>query len=147
MAIALALHVLAAVIWVGGMFFSYLCLRPAALALDPPVRLRLWASVLSRFFRYVWIAIAVLLVTGFWMFFAGVRGPHVHAMLGLGIPMMLLAAHMYFAPYKKLKRLAAISNWPEAARQINTIRILLGINLLLGLTVVAIASGGRFGFH
>ena len=30
-ALALALHVLGAVVWVGGMFAAYVCLRPAAL--------------------------------------------------------------------------------------------------------------------
>lgn len=147
MGIALALHVLAAVIWVGGMFFSYLCLRPAALALDPPVRLRLWAGVLSRFFRWVAISAGLLLFTGFWMFFSGQRGQPVYAMLGLGILMMLLAAHVYFAPYKRLKRQINASNWPEAARQLNQIRRFIAVNLSLGLVTVAIATAGRSGLH
>ena len=37
MAIAIPLHLLAAVIWVGGMFFAYMALRPvAASLLEPP---------------------------------------------------------------------------------------------------------------
>ena len=144
---ALALHVLAAVIWVGGMFFAYMCLRPATTGLDMPVRLRLWAGVLSRFFRFVWMSAAVLLVTGFWMFFNGARGLHVFIMLGLGVVMMLLAAHVYFAPYKKLKRFVGMSNWPEAAKQMNQIRLFIAVNLALGLVLVAIAAGGRYGFN
>ena len=46
MAIAIALHLLAAVIWVGGMFFAYMALRPAAASLlEPPLRLPLWSQV------------------------------------------------------------------------------------------------------
>ncbi|MGN5479437.1 hypothetical protein ACTMU2_28655 [Cupriavidus basilensis] len=53
--ILLFLHVTAAVVWVGGMFFAYLCLRPVAgQVLDPPSRLQLWRGVFDRFFRWVW---------------------------------------------------------------------------------------------
>jgi uncharacterized membrane protein len=40
-AVALALHILGAVVWVGGMFAIYACLRPALGTLDLPQRLRL----------------------------------------------------------------------------------------------------------
>jgi uncharacterized membrane protein len=135
--LAIGLHVLAAVVWVGGMFFAFMCLRPASQWLDAPLRLRLWAYVLSRFFRWVWPAVAILLVTGFWMVFGlygGMAnvGPHVHAMLGVGVLMVLLAAHVYFAPYKRLKRCIAVSNWPEAAKQLGQIRIFIAFNLALG---------------
>ena len=41
MPVGIALHTLAAVIWVGGMFFAYLVLRPSAgaLARNPPAAL------------------------------------------------------------------------------------------------------------
>ena len=148
MSLALTLHVLAAVIWVGGMFFAFVCLRPALGLLDQQLRLRMWASTLSRFLRWVWGSILVLLITGVWMVFGhfhGLRrvGPHVHLMMGIGIFMMLLAAHLYFAPYKRLKRLIAQSNWPEAAKQSEQIRWFVALNLGLGLLVLVIAAGGR----
>ena len=66
MGIALLLHVLAAVVWVGGMFFAYAALRPVAVSqLEPPLRLALWAGVFSKFFPWVFVAIAILLITGF----------------------------------------------------------------------------------
>src|SRR5437773_1376556 len=40
--VLIPLHLLFAAIWVGGMFFAVLALRPAAFALDPAVRLPLW---------------------------------------------------------------------------------------------------------
>jgi uncharacterized membrane protein len=39
------LHVLAALVWVGGMFFAWMVLRPAAVkALEGPARLTLWVE-------------------------------------------------------------------------------------------------------
>jgi len=38
--VGVAFHVVAAVIWVGGMFFALVVLRPATGPLEPPVRLR-----------------------------------------------------------------------------------------------------------
>jgi uncharacterized membrane protein len=147
--LAIALHTLAAVIWVGGMFFAFTSLRPASQWLDAPLRLRLWALVLSRFFRWVWGAIGVLLASGMWMLFGPLGGldhvgTPVHAMMGIGIAMMLLAAHVYFAPYKKLKRAIAVSNWPEAGRQLGQIRIFIGTNLTLGLIEIIIGSAGKY---
>jgi len=40
----LALHLLAAVAWVGGIFFATMALRPASMLLDPPLRRRWPAS-------------------------------------------------------------------------------------------------------
>ena len=63
-----SLHVLAAVIWVGGMFFAWMVLRPAAVsALQAPERLKLWAEVFRRFFRWVWATVLVLPISGIGM--------------------------------------------------------------------------------
>ena len=161
MGIAILLHVLAATVWVGGMFFALVCLRPASADLEASVRVKLWAGALSRFFGWVWMAVAVLLATGFWMTYQTtsigedapfmehlkVAGEHVHIMMGLGILMMLMAAHVWFAPLKRLRRAVADSHWTEAGKNLNQIRIFITVNLALGLTVVAIASGGRYFFH
>jgi uncharacterized membrane protein len=144
------LHVVAVVIWVGGMFFAYMCLRPVAAAqLEPPHRLKLWVGVFGRFFPWVWASIVLILATGFWLifgFFGGMGGVglYVHAMLGLGILMMFIFLHVYFAPYKRLKRAVADEDWPAGGRQLSQIRMLVGINTLLGLLTTAVASGGRY---
>lgn len=153
MGIALLLHVLAATVWVGGMFFAYVCLRPVAAAtLDAPHRLRLWADTLARFFPWVGLASALLLVTGFFMIFAVMGGiaaarPHVHAMMGLGIVMMLIAAHVWFAPLRRLRVAVAGGHWTDGGKALGQVRLLVAINLALGLLVVAIGSGGRYFFH
>ncbi len=148
MPLAISLHLLAAVIWVGGMFFAYQCLRPvAAKVLEPPQRLTLWCHLFSRFFAWVWASIVTLLATGHWMIalMGGMAavGMHVHVMLITGYLMVALFLHLYFAPYQRLKKAVGASDWPQAAVQLNQIRRIVGINLLLGLVTVINAVGGR----
>ncbi|SFU35938.1 CopD family protein [Halomonas korlensis] len=150
MAIALTLHLLAALIWVGGMFFAWLILRPvAATLLEPPTRLTLWLGVFRRFFPWVWGTILILLVSGFWMLFGvfgGMAGAgwHVHLMLVTGLVMMAIFLHIWFAPYSRLGRAVGKEDWAAGAKQLGQIRQLIGLNLILGLVTVAVASGGRF---
>lgn len=149
-ALAISVHILAAVLWVGGMFFAYQVLRPvAANQLEPPQRLKLWAGVFSRFFPWVWLFVILLPATGYWMLFGvfgGMAGAglHIHLMQGLGWLMILLYMHLYFAPFRRLKEAVIIENWPEAGRNLNQIRYIVGTNLILGLIVIAVAGGGRY---
>ncbi|WP_111496967.1 CopD family protein [Marinobacter bohaiensis] len=152
MGFLIALHTLAAVIWVGGMFFAYVALRPAAVqVLEPAQRAALWGATLARFFLWVWIAVVVLLLSGFatlGLYFDGLgsAGWHVHAMVTLGAVMMLLFLHVWFAPYRRLKQALANQDIPEAGRRIGQIRKFVLANLVLGIVVVLIASGGRYIF-
>jgi uncharacterized membrane protein len=152
MGIAVLLHVMGVVIWVGGMFFAYMALRPvAAEQLEPPVRLRLWAGVFGKFFPWVWVSIAVILATGFWIIlsifggFANV-GMYVHLMLGLGLVMMLIFMHVFFAPYRRLKSAVAAEDWLAGGKALSQIRVLVGTNTVIGLITIAVASGGRYLF-
>ncbi|TAM12293.1 MAG: hypothetical protein EPN72_05600 [Nevskiaceae bacterium] len=141
MSIAIVLHALSAAVWVGGMFFAWLCLRPALGVVDAAARPQLWVAVFGRFFPYVWAALVVLLATGFYLI-AGLGGmarvsPWVHVMLGLGIVMMLLFLHVWFAPFRRLKRCVAAGDRAAAGKPLGQIRVLIGINLVLGLVTVA----------
>jgi len=144
------LHVLAVVVWVGGMFFAYTILRPtAAQQLEPPQRLTLWVGIFEKFFPYVWGSVVVLLLTGFGLMFAVWNGfaaapLYVHIMYGLGIAMIMIYMHVFFAPYKRLKQAVVIQDWPAGGQQLNQIRGLIKINLSLGIIVIGIASGGRY---
>jgi uncharacterized membrane protein len=147
--IGVAFHIVAAVIWVGGMFFALVILRPSTGPLDPPVRLALWQRVFSRFFSWVWAAVVVLLVTGFamvlWGFGGFARiGMYVHVMMGVGILMMLIYAHLYFAPWQRFRRAVTASDWPTAGKNIEQIRLMVTINLILGLITVVIGAAGRY---
>lgn len=148
-AVALALHILGAVVWVGGMFAAYMCLRPAAGPLDPPVRLKLWRAFFAKFFPWVWLAILFLLVSGYWMVFAtfgGFAGAklHVHIMQGIGWLMILLYLWLFHGPWLKFKRAVDASDWPVAAANLNRIRQIIMVNLPLGLIVAIVGASGRY---
>jgi uncharacterized membrane protein len=150
MSILIALHALAATVWVGGMFFALLVLKPTTSErLESSTRLSLWRDALRRFFPWVWLAILLLPITGFWMIFAYLGGManagwHIHTMLTLGIVMILLFLHLFFAPYRRLRRAVDMGNFEAGAQNLNQIRRLVGINLVLGLIVIAIAVAGRY---
>lgn len=135
------IHLIAVVIWVGGMFFSYVVLRPAVVeVLEPPQRLRLWDAVFRRFFNWVWGAAGALLVSGFYIIYlyggmARVALP-VHIMLVLGLAMMLIFGYVYFACYVPLKLHVASQSWKEAGEMLGRIRKLIAVNLVLGLLIV-----------
>jgi len=144
-ALAITLHLLAAVIWVGGMFFAYVILRPSAVALEPPQRLTLWAAVFKRFFPLVWLAIVVLMVSGYWLIFDWFKGfatspGHVHLMHLLGWIMTLLFTYLYFKIYPQFVAAVRDENWPTAATQMNRIRHVVLINMIFGIAVVALVA-------
>ncbi len=149
-ALLLSLHLLAALVWVGGMFFAHLCLRPAAVErLEPPQRLRLWEGVFQRFFLWVWLAIALLLGTGAGMAYGYLgswaqQGWHVWAMQIIGVVMVLLFAWLYWVPYARLRQAIAAQAWPDGGAQLARIRAIVTINLLLGIALAVIAILGRF---
>jgi uncharacterized membrane protein len=149
MSVLVALHVLAALVWVGGMFFAHQVLRPAVGPLEPPVRLALWRRVLGRFFAWVWGSVALLLATGVAMIVIEYGGfdsasLHVSLMMAVGVVMMLLFAHLYFAPWRRLQRALDGGDAPAAARNLGQIRRVVGINLVLGLATAVVGASGRF---
>ena len=149
MIVAVALHVLAALVWVGGLFFILLILRPASIRIEPPQRFRLFAKVFSRYFPWVWVAVTLILVTGYWMLFFQLggfanAGLHVHVMQALGIAMVLIFGHLYHAPYKRFCEAVEQENWAKTNYQANRMRRAIRWNLLLGLIVFIVATTGRY---
>jgi uncharacterized membrane protein len=148
-ALLVALHVLAAVVWVGGMFFAYMVLRPSAGPLQSDTRLQLWHRVFQRFFPWVWASIVLLLATGYGMIFlylggfAG-AGLYIHVMQGIGIVMMLLFLHLFFAPWRRFSVAVERDAFPEAAIELGQIRRIVAVNLALGLATIIVGASGRF---
>ena len=147
MNLTLLLHVLGVVVWVGGMFFAYMALRPvAASVLEPPQRLTLWAGVFGKFFPWVWGSVVLILGSGLHMLMklGGMAAPHYAlTMLVLGVVMMLIYAHVFFAPYKKLQRAVGQQDWKAGGAALAQIRKLIGINLSLGLLTIVVVFVGR----
>ena len=134
-------HLAAGVIWLGGMSLLVWVLRPVVISrMAPPERLVLMTDVLSRFFLFVWISILLLLLSGFWMLSVtdmqlAPRGWH--AMSILGLAMCAVFAHIWFAPFKRLKNAVALSDWPSAGRALAQIHPFVLTNLCLGWIAVA----------
>ncbi len=146
MKLALLLHLLGAVAWIGGMFFAYFALRPAATTLEPAQRLPLWAATLERFFRWVWAAIALILGSGFYMLTvmggSGRVPLNIHIMLYVGLLMSLIFVYVFFLPFPALKRALAAQDWKAGAAALNAIRKAVAVNLALGLLNLGIATIG-----
>jgi len=137
----LALHVLCAVLWVGGMFFAYVVLRPSMAVLEPIQRIALHTQVFRRFFLVVWHAMPVILLTGFAVLFGfyggmGFVGWNVHVMMLLGLVMGAVFVLIVFGPYARFRR---TTDRATAIAAIDRIRQLIGINLVLGIVTVVVA--------
>jgi uncharacterized membrane protein len=145
MTIALFLHLLSDVIWIGGMFLAYVAVRPAVVeVLEAPQRLRLWTGIFRRFFPWVWAAVIVILGSGFLMIGQmGAVPSYVIVMTVIGIVMSLIFLHLYFAPFGRLKRAVAAEDWKAGGAALNQIRMLVATNLTLGLINVAVGVLGR----
>lgn len=143
----LLVHLAGVVLWVGGMFFAYVCLRPTAAALlDPPLRLRVWQGVFRRFFTWVWIAMLGILLSGFAMLghigFAAAPN-YLHMMAGGGIVMAAIFVYVFTVPYRTLSRAVAMQNWADGGLALARIRRAVHANLWLGILVIVIATVGR----
>lgn len=144
-------HLLALIVWIGGMAFVLFFLRPAVLALEPPLRLRLMHDVLGRFFKAVLIAAVILLASGLWMI-GRVAKESVQAGLGfnmplswtimtvLGIVMIAIFGYIRFVLYKRLTLAVTASNWAAGGAAMASIRTWVGINLAIGLVIIAVTQ-------
>jgi uncharacterized membrane protein len=141
--LVLALHILGAVIWVGGMFFAVLVLRPGSSVLAPAQRVELDAEVFRRFFRIVWHAMPLILLTGYAMLFGlygGFAGVDwgIHVMHLLGLIMAAIFVAIVFGPYARFRA----SPSPAGA---DAIRKLVLVNLVLGLITIVVAGVSAYG--
>ena len=145
-ALAYSLHVVAALIWVGGMFFAWMILRPAAIAaLEGPARLKLWVEVFQRFFVWVWIDVVILPISGVGLlqmrFYGFETAPrYVQIMMGLYIVMVALFIRIQSLQLPELRKVVEAQAWAEGAAVMGRIRRLVGCNLIVGLVLVAIAA-------
>lgn len=143
-----ALHGIAATLWIGGMFFAYMAMRPAAVAvLEPPLRLKLFQAAFSRFFTWVWLFVAVLLITGYsgiFSRFGGFTAPYLSVMHGIGLLMCLIFALLFFALYLPFSKAVSRNDFPKAGALLGKIRWVVLINLLLGLVITFVGIAGSY---
>jgi len=146
--ILIALHVVAAVIWVGGMFFAHMALRPAvSQLLEPPIRLPLLRQTLSHFFPWVWVSVITILVTGYGLLISShgaFSGGYVHVMQMIGFLMAGLFFYVYFVPYKGMIQALDEKDIPVAGAAMGKIRQIIGVNLVLGLVATFVGASKLF---
>ena len=138
----LFIHLAGAIVWMGGMALVLFGLRPAAMrVLQPPLRAQLLLQVLAGFFPLVWLSIVALLGSGVWALARvgmAQAPPAWHAMLGIGLLMMAVFAHIYFAPYRRARRAAHGAQWGVVAAQLQQIHRLVQLNFGLGWLAIAL---------
>lgn len=151
--IAKLLHLVSAIVWMGGMTFMLFALRPAILAtLEPQPRARLMGEVWQRFFAIVAVAVLVLFASGTHLYTATFKAVKAagaatgaggsvplgwNLMLVIGMLMFLIFGHIYFAGLRKFKRAVAASEWPVAAKVAGQIHTLVVVNFVLGWLAIA----------
>jgi uncharacterized membrane protein len=152
-AILRSIHLLAVVVWVGGMFFAHYCLRPAAAALEPPVRVTLMRDALRRFLDIVFVAALLVLLSGGWMITTTTRAStraglgfampiDWHVMVTLGVVMIAIYGYIRFAVFKALDRAVTAREWPAAAAALTRIRRLVVVNLVLAVVIIVVTRLG-----
>ncbi len=143
------LHLIAGIVWMGGMTALLFALRPAAMkVLEPQLRAQLMAQVWQRFFLVVLVSIVLLFTTGTNLYTTAFKAAKAatgagsvplgwNLMLVLGLAMMLIFGHIYFAGFKKFKRAVAAAEWPIAAKAAAQIHTLMLTNFVLGWLAIA----------
>lgn len=144
------LHLLSIIVWIGGMAFTHFFMRPAVAKLEPSVRLQLMHDVLGRFFRVVFVASLLTLISGVWML-GRVAKQVVQSggsfdmpltwtvMAVLGVVMVAIFMHIRFALYKRLGRFVSAGEWGAGDLALAQIRNWVAVNLSLGVVVLLVA--------
>jgi len=149
------IHVLAAMLWLGGMFFLGVVGVPILRAVEPPaLRQRLFQGLGLRFRAVGWYAIAVLVVTGVlnlyfrgWLHWDGVLGARAfwstrigHA---LGVKLAAVAAMITFSALHDFilgpRAGRAAPGSPEAIRLRRGAALFGRANAIIGVVLVAAA--------
>ena len=148
MALLKTVHVLAVLVWVGGMAFAHFFLRPSLAVLPPPQRVQLMHAVLGRFFAAVLVAIGLIVASGLWIIGRVARltvqsGASFSwpldwvVMTAVGVLMVAIFGHIRFVLYKRLDRAVQAGDMPAGGVALAAIRQWVGVNLVLGLALVA----------
>ncbi|HRD99516.1 MAG TPA: CopD family protein [Rubrivivax sp.] len=143
------LHVLAVVLWVGGMAFAHFFLRPALGVLEPAQRLRLMHDVLRRFLNAALVAVLLILASGTAMIGIAARAiaaapagfvmpPDWTAMTVVGLVMAVVFGHVRFVLLRRMGLAVQASQWPAAGAAMASIRRWVALNLALGTGLSAL---------
>lgn len=143
-------HLVFAVIWVGGMIYTHFVFMPSMEAVDPPQRPRLLGGAAKRFTIIAWLSTVVLLITGL------VRTPGSMLMdtstrygsiltikLFVFAAMIVIGFIITFRVAPQLRRHAPGPGQPPPAPFLaaqRSIKILSGVNMVLGAVVLLLVT-------
>lgn len=140
------LHLLATTVWIGGMSFNILVLRPSLTIVDPPQRVKLVGQVLNRFLYLAWISILILIVTG--IFTATPTNLNYGILLSIKhiivTAMVIIVAIISFILFPKLRKFISQTGSMKLSSEITEllgrIVLLVKFNLILGIIVLLITA-------
>ena len=149
MAIAVTLHLLGVIVWVGGMFFAHMVLRGALnRSLEPQERLPVMLKVFDGFFPWVWASVILILASGYWMLFVAFQAETTFwlgFMSVIGTLMAGIFVFIYTFPYHQLANALKTHDMPKAVSAITLVRQLILTNLILGLVITVVSLFGKHG--
>ena len=150
-ALAQFIHILAVVLWIGGIVFMDGFLAPAlrrAMTQAEP-RARLLYVLFRNFFAAIWGAGAALVVTGYGMVWLrggfGALSPAQWVMVILGSAMVVLALYIFFVPFLRMRAAVLRADWGAACTQAAQIRLLSTVNIVLAVPTILSGVWAIFG--
>ncbi len=142
-------HMLAAVVWIGGMVFNLLVVRPSMGVVDLPQRLKLADNILRRFIPVVWISVGLLVLTGLLMTLKRVASFEILLKTGYGNILILkltlvavMISIVVLIRYSLLPRFESLIDSQSSAlnKVLGQMVTLVKVNLVLGVLVLLLAE-------
>ena len=131
------LHVLSAIIWIGGMIAIRLAVHPTMQSIDEPqIKLGKTLQLMGKFFNIVMPFIFILLLTAIVLIFAMGKSPELQIKESIWVIMTANFIWMYTKRYKAQK-LFNRGELPQAKAMVALIpKFLLPLNIVLGLVAL-----------
>jgi uncharacterized membrane protein len=147
--LVLAIHILAVIIWLGGLFFLAIVLGPSARALDAAAAPSFWHLTLTRSLAWGWLSLVVIVGTGVAMVFLVFGGygylPNIHRVnMAIGIPAIALYGYTSLMPWHQFGRAVRSGDGGVAAKKLHQVRTLLATILVLALSAAFVSALGRY---
>ena len=138
------LHVLSAIIWVGGMIAIRLAVHPSMQSIDDPnIKLGKTLMLMGKFFNIVMPFILLLLFTAVILVFAMGKSPAIEMKENIWMIMTANFTWMYFKR-RKAQKLFDEGKLPDAKAVVALIpKVLLPLNIVLGLVALWLGVGLR----
>jgi uncharacterized membrane protein len=149
MIIAWPLHIVAVIVWLGGLFWLSVTARPSAQHVDAAGTPQFWQGFLSRFFVPATIAIVVVVASGIAMVklkFGGfAHMPHIHrANMAIGLPAIGLYVFLVTVLWRRYRRAGAGNDRHATASTAKQMSTVIAIIMALGVVASVVSAVGRY---